>query len=49
MRTIPTQKPLELYERIIKASSNKGDVVFDPFLWEWNYPTCRREVMEENG
>ena len=27
----PTQKPLELLKRIIKASSNKGDVVFDPF------------------
>ncbi|MXW32173.1 MAG: hypothetical protein F4Y81_08990 [Rhodothermaceae bacterium] len=27
----PTQKPLELLERIIKASSNKGDLVFDPF------------------
>ena len=27
----PTQKPLLLYERIIKASSNEGDVVFDPF------------------
>ena len=27
----PTQKPLALYERIIKASSNKGDVVLDPF------------------
>ena len=27
----PTQKPLELYERIIKASSNEGDVVLDPF------------------
>lgn len=27
----PTQKPLALLERIIKASSNKGDVVFDPF------------------
>lgn len=27
----PTQKPLALYERIIKASSNKGDIVFDPF------------------
>ncbi|MDE0398921.1 MAG: site-specific DNA-methyltransferase [Candidatus Poribacteria bacterium] len=26
-----TQKPLALLERIIKASSNKGDVVFDPF------------------
>ena len=27
----PTQKPLKLYERIIKASSNPGDVVLDPF------------------
>ena len=27
----PTQKPLALLERIIKASSNEGDIVFDPF------------------
>lgn len=27
----PTQKPLHLYERIVEASSNKGDVVLDPF------------------
>ncbi len=27
----PTQKPLTLLERIIEASSNKGDVVLDPF------------------
>ncbi len=27
----PTQKPLALLHRIIKASSNEGDVVFDPF------------------
>lgn len=27
----PTQKPLSLLERIIKASSNEGDTVFDPF------------------
>lgn len=27
----PTQKPLRLLDRIIKASSNEGDVVFDPF------------------
>ena len=30
-RGYPTQKPLELYERIINASSNKGDMVLDPF------------------
>ena len=27
----PTQKPLALYERIIRASSNAGDIVLDPF------------------
>lgn len=27
----PTQKPLILYERIIKASSNPGNIVLDPF------------------
>ena len=27
----PTQKPLALYERMIKASSNEGDIVLDPF------------------
>ena len=27
----PTQKPVALYERIIRASSNPGDIVLDPF------------------
>ena len=27
----PTQKPLALYERIVGASSNPGDIVLDPF------------------
>ena len=27
----PTQKPLALYDRIIRASSNPGDIVLDPF------------------
>ena len=27
----PTQKPLRLYERIIRASSDEGDMVLDPF------------------
>lgn len=27
----PTQKPLALLDRIIKASSNKGDLILDPF------------------
>lgn len=28
----PTQKPEELLERIIKSSSNEGDIVLDPFM-----------------
>ena len=31
-RIHPTQKPYELIERIIKASSNENDLVLDPFL-----------------
>jgi site-specific DNA-methyltransferase (adenine-specific) len=27
----PSQKPVSLLERIIKASSNRGDTVLDPF------------------
>ena len=27
----PTQKPVALYKRIIKVSSNQGDIVLDPF------------------
>ena len=27
----PTQKPIALLERVINASSNEGDIVFDPF------------------
>lgn len=27
----PTQKPIALLDRIIRASSNEGDIVFDPF------------------
>jgi DNA modification methylase len=27
----PTQKPIALLDRIIRASTNKGDIVFDPF------------------
>ena len=28
----PTQKPEAMLERIITASSNKGDIVLDPFM-----------------
>ena len=28
----PTQKPLALLERCIQAASNRGDLIFDPFM-----------------
>jgi adenine-specific DNA-methyltransferase len=34
----PTQKPISLIERIIKASSNEGDLVLDPF--SGTFTTC---------
>ena len=34
----PTQKPISLLERIIKASSNEGDLVMDPF--SGTFTTC---------
>jgi site-specific DNA-methyltransferase (adenine-specific) len=34
----PTQKPIALLERIIKASSNEGDLVVDPF--SGTFTTC---------
>ena len=34
----PTQKPISLLERIIKASSNVGDVILDPFCG--TFTTC---------
>src|SRR3990172_3467087 len=34
----PTQKPVALLERIIKASSNRGDTVMDPF--SGTFTTC---------
>lgn len=38
----PTQKPEELLKRIILASSNKGDVVLDPF--SGSFSTCGTAV-----
>jgi len=35
-RIHPTQKPQKLLDRIIKASSNEGDLILDPFLGSGN-------------
>ena len=37
------QKPAKLMERLIKASSNRGDLVFDPFCGSGTVPVvCQR-------
>lgn len=44
----PTQKPEALLERIIKASSNPGDLVLDPF--SGSFTTCAvAQRLERNG
>jgi len=29
---VPTEKPIRLFELLIKQSSNEGDVILDPFI-----------------
>lgn len=37
------QKPEKLFERIVKASSNKGELIFDPFVGSGTVPVvCER-------
>ena len=40
----PDQKPLKLYERIIRASSNEGDLVLDPFAGCATTPIAARNL-----
>lgn len=40
----PTQKPKELLERIILASSNVGDIVLDPFSGSFTTSTVAKEL-----
>lgn len=44
----PTQKPIALLDRIIKASSNKGDVVLDPFSGTFTTSYVAR-ILERNS
>lgn len=45
----PTQKPVKLFQRIIKASSNKGDLILDPFIGSgttaWACKTLERNFI----
>ena len=43
----PTQKPLALYERIIKASSNLGDIALDPFAGCATTPTAAEKLERQ--
>lgn len=36
----PTQKPLGLLDRLIRASTNKGDLIFDPFSGSGSTAVC---------
>lgn len=40
----PTQKPISLLERIIKASTNEGDVVLDPFCGSFTTGYVAKEL-----
>lgn len=40
----PTQKPEALLERIVKASSNKGDIVLDPFSGSFTTGSVARKL-----
>lgn len=44
----PTQKPEALLERIIRASSNEGDVVFDPFGGSFTTSAVARKLKRKS-
>lgn len=43
----PTQKPEKLLERIIKASSNEGDVVLDPFSGSFSTAAVAKKLNRQ--
>ena len=44
----PTQKPVALLERIIRASSNEGDVVLDPFAGSFTTNFVAKELNRKS-
>ena len=42
-----TQKPEALLHRIILATTNKGDIIFDPFLGTGNYSSCCKKIRKK--
>ena len=45
----PTQKPIKLLSRIIAASSNPGDLVFDPFMGSGTTLVAAKKLGREYG
>ena len=45
--THPTPKPINLIKKLMMISSNKGDVVFDPFLGSGTTAMVAKELGRE--
>src|SRR3990172_9006842 len=45
----PTQKPIALLERIIKASSNEGDLVVDPFSGSFTTSYVAKQINRKSS
>ena len=43
----PTQKPEELLRKIILVSSNKGDVILDPFVGSGTTAVCAKQLESQ--
>lgn len=47
MLSHPTQKPLDMIERIIKISSNEWDTILDPYLWSWTTAVACKKLNRD--
>lgn len=47
VKNFPCQMPVALLERIIKASSNKGEIVFDPFVGSGTTPFTAKKLRRK--
>ncbi|TSC93184.1 MAG: modification methylase [Candidatus Berkelbacteria bacterium Licking1014_7] len=44
----PTQKPLKLIQQVLLSASNKGDLVFDPFMGSGTTAVAAKKLGEKN-
>jgi len=40
----PTEKSLKLFEKLVKVSSNKWDIVCDPCVWSWTTAVAAKKL-----